>query len=105
MLSKDLMKRDVECLSPQDTAEMASRKMRDANIGFLPVCDSSGRVVGTLTDRDIAIRLVADNKPPSTRVEALMSKELVACKPEDDVKKAAQLMGQHKKSRIICVDD
>jgi CBS domain-containing protein len=84
---------------------VAAERMRSDNIGFLPVCDASGRVVGTITDRDIAMRVVADERPPHTRVEDVMTHEVIACSPSDDVHRAEQLMGKYNKSRIICVDD
>lgn len=106
MRCEEIMKKDVECVGPSDTVQTAAQKMRDVEIGFLPVCDESKNVLGVLTDRDITIRLVAsDSQASSTSVESLMSRELVACRPEDDIEKVHELMSQHKKSRICCVDD
>lgn len=105
MVCEELMKRQVECVSPQDSAEAAARRMRDENVGFLPVCDASKKVLGTITDRDIAIRLVASGKPPSAQVSDVMTNEVVACDPKDDISKAERLMGQNHKSRIMCIDD
>ncbi|HYG69805.1 MAG TPA: CBS domain-containing protein [Anaeromyxobacteraceae bacterium] len=99
------MKRNVECVSPRDAVEDAATRMRDTNIGFLPVCDQSKKVLGTLTDRDIAVRLVAARKPGSTLVEDVMTKEVIACRPADDVRDAEKAMSQHHKSRIMCVDE
>jgi CBS domain-containing protein len=105
MLCSEIMKSEIECLSPGDTADLAARKMRDHNVGFLPVLDESLHAVGTLTDRDIAVRLVASNLPLVTPVANLMSSELVCCRPTDDVRSAEQLMGLHRVSRILCVED
>jgi CBS domain-containing protein len=105
MLCKQIMKRDIACVTNDDAIQTAAAKMRADNIGFLPVCDATGRVVGTLTDRDIALRIVADARPVSTSVDEVMTREVVACSPSDDVHRAEQLMGRHKKSRIICTDD
>jgi CBS domain-containing protein len=104
MRCEEIMKRDIECVSPQDTAQLAARKMRDENIGFLPVCDSAMRALGTITDRDLAIRLVADDLAPTIAIQEIMTNEVVACRPEDDLRKAEQLMGEHHKSRILCID-
>jgi len=79
--------------------------MREENVGFLPVCDPSKRVVGTLTDRDIAIRLVAEALPPATAVNEIITREVVSCRPTDDVRKAEQIMSNGQKSRIVCTDD
>ncbi|MFZ5468855.1 MAG: CBS domain-containing protein [Myxococcota bacterium] len=100
------MKRDVECLGPQDSVQTAAKKMRDANIGFLPICDSNDKVLGTLTDRDIVLRCVADAcDAASKRANELMTREVVACRPQDDVRRAEELMGKYQKSRILVVDE
>ncbi|MFO0593171.1 MAG: CBS domain-containing protein [Polyangiaceae bacterium] len=104
MQCESIMKRKIECVSPEDRVEAAARRMRDEDIGFLPVCDNEGKVIGTLTDRDIAVRVVADDKPASTHVEEVMSHEVVACRPDADLEEAKQLMASHHKSRILCID-
>ena len=105
MRCEEIMKRDVKCVSPRDIVEDAACRMRDENVGFLPVCDESKNVLGTLTDRDIAIRAVAGKKPGSTLVEDVMTREVVCCRPGDDLQKAEQLMADNHKSRIICTDE
>ncbi|MFL6603358.1 MAG: CBS domain-containing protein [Steroidobacteraceae bacterium] len=104
MLCKDLMKTEVECIASDDSAGAAARKMRDEEIGFLPVCDSESQVIGTLTDRDIAIRLVAQDLSLDTPVEEIMTAGVVACAPTDSIERAQSLMGQTKVSRILCVE-
>lgn len=106
MRCEEIMKTKVECVGPSDTVQSAAKKMRDCEIGFMPVCDESKHVLGVLTDRDITIRMVAeDARASSTPVESIMSRELVACRQEDSIEKAQQLMAENKKSRICCVDD
>ena len=105
MRCEEIMKRDVECVEPTEPVQAAARRMRDANVGFLPVCDSSRSVLGTITDRDIAIRIVAEGRPPTTAAADVMTREVIACRPGDDVTRAEQLMGKHQKSRIICTDE
>ncbi len=101
-----LMKTFVESVSSQDSVETAARLMRDRNIGFLPVRDeSSERVVGTLTDRDITTRVVADRKPGTTPVGTIMTRDVVACRPDDDIATAEELMGENLVSRIMCIDE
>jgi CBS domain-containing protein len=63
------------------------------------------KVLGTVTDRDIAIRLVAERRDAGTAVDQIMTREVIACRPEDDIRDAEDLMGKHRKSRIMCVDD
>jgi CBS domain-containing protein len=104
MLCQDIMKTDVECVSPQTPVRDAARKMRDQNVGFLPVCDPAMRPVGTLTDRDIAIRLVAEDQPATTPVDRIASRDVIACRPEDDLDYARELMAQKQISRIMCIN-
>jgi CBS domain-containing protein len=104
MRCDEIMKRQVEQVAPNDTVQTAARRMRDHNVGFLPVCEESGKVVGTLTDRDIVVRSVADGQE-NARVADVMTHAVVACGPRDDVREAERLMGQHHKSRIMVVDD
>lgn len=105
MLCADVMKRDIECVSPTESVEAAARRMRDENVGFLPVCDEGNHAIGTITDRDIALRVVAVGRAGTTPVESVMTHETVSCHPTDDIKQAERLMGQKQKSRIMCVDD
>ena len=105
MRCEEIMKKDVECVSPQDTAQAAAKRMRDENIGFLPVCDQSKKVQGTITDRDLTIRLLADGRPATTQVKDVMTREVVAIRPQDDLRKAEELMSKNHKSRIMCVDE
>lgn len=105
MQCADLMKSDVECVSPETSIRDAARRMRDTNVGFLPVCDEWMRAVGALTDRDIAIRAVADNLPATTRVKDVLTSEVIACRPDDDIEYARDLMTRHQKSRIMCISN
>lgn len=101
---EDIMKRDAEGITPFDTLESAALRMRDENIGFMPVCDDSTKVIGTLTDRDLAIRALAEGKQPSAQIDEVYTRQLVCCSPQDEVSKAQELMEQNHVSRIVCVD-
>lgn len=105
MRCDEIMKKDVECVTPQDTVQVAAKRMRDENVGFLPVCDQARKVLGTITDRDIAIRIVADGKQANTKIQDAMTREVVTCHPDDDLSEAEDLMSRNRKSRIMCVDD
>lgn len=104
MRCDEIMKRRVEFVRPHDTVQSAARKMRDRTVGFLPVCDEDGRPVGVVTDRDLATRVLADGLGSETRVEQVMSKELVTCDVEESLDRAERAMAQAQKSRILCVD-
>lgn len=102
----EIMKRELEWVLEEDTVEEAARTMRNANVGFLPVCDPEKRVIGTLTDRDIAIRAAAENLVPAdTRVGMVMSRDLVCAYPATDLREAEVLMAREHKSRIVIVDE
>jgi len=105
MKVRELMKTDFQCIAPSEQTRSAARMMRDANIGFLPICDDSGRVLGTVTDRDIAVRLVADGLDPNIPVENVMSREVICAAPDDDLEQAEELMASRRKSRLMIVGD
>lgn len=106
MLCLEVMKEPVECAAPWESVQSAARRMRDRGIGFLPVCGASGAVVGTLTDRDITVRVTSENLDAArTMVGQVMTREVVACRPEDDLGRAELLMSVRHKSRILCIDD
>ncbi len=105
MRCSELMKKDVECCPQDSTANRAAAVMRDRNVGFLPVCDANGVPVGTLTDRDLAVRVIAAGRNPSeTRVNDVMTRQVVTCRPDDDLAVAEKRMSDHHVSRILCTD-
>ena len=105
MECSELMKTDVECCDLGDTIEEVALRMAERNIGFVPVCDTDGEVLGTLTDRDIVLRVVAPGLDPAvTSVEEVFSREVVGCSESDELTVAEALMSRHKKSRIVCFD-
>jgi CBS domain-containing protein len=79
--------------------------MRDEQIGFLPVWDEARNVIGTVTDRDITIRVVAENEPANQSIEPFMTPDVVACRSDDDLAIAQDLMGEMQVSRIVCLDE
>lgn len=104
MRCSEIMKTDIECVSPQTSVRDAAKKMRDQGIGFLPVCDETMKPVGTLTDRDIAVRAVAEDAPLNGPVQSCMTRGVVDCRPSDSIEDARDLMEQHQVSRIICTN-
>jgi CBS domain-containing protein len=105
MKCSEVMKKDVECCHRDENVELAAEKMKCRNLGFLPVCDEKGFIVGTLTDRDLALRVLGEHRDAQhTCVRDVMSAELVYCSPDDDLSIAEELMAQHRKSRILCAD-
>jgi FOG: CBS domain len=100
MQIRDIMTRQVELVNPNTPLQEAARMMRDANIGFLPVGDND-RLVGTLTDRDIAIRAVAEGKDvKSAKVADAMSAQLAYAFDDQDSSEAAQIMAEKQIRRL-----
>ncbi len=105
MRIEDLMKRNPECAHENENIQQAAKRMRDQNIGFLPVCDQSMRPIGTLTDRDITIRAVAnDNRPSETRVGEVMTQCPVSVHEETPLEEALREMRRGPFRRVPVVD-
>jgi len=104
---EELMTRDLRWTYTDATVMEAAALMRDCGIGFLPVCDrSTARVVGVLTDRDIAVRLCAsDGKASQVKTVDIATPGPVVCAASDDVTRAEELMQAHDIERILVVDE
>jgi len=100
---KDLMSRDVQVISPDGTIKEAAQQMRKGNFGMMPVGEND-RMIGTISDRHIAIRAVAEGKDPSTKVREVMSEGIVWAYEEDSVDDAAKLMGDRQIRRLPIVN-
>ena len=105
MICQQVMQRQVRVVADSDPVAFAARIMNEANIGFLPVSDARGKVVGVLTDRDIVVRAMATGLSPSVSVGLIMTPEVVACRPRDDLFHAQHLMRTRGTSRVLCLDD
>jgi len=105
MLCKDVMKTAVARCRESDRVERAARLMDDERIGFLPVVDGFDRVLGVVTDRDLAIRVLGHSLGPETRVSEVMSRPpFAACSEDDDLKKAEARMAISRTSRVMVLD-
>lgn len=94
----------VHTIQAETTLEQASRHMRDEDVGFLPVVDKA-RLAGTLTDRDIVVRALAEGKDPkTTAVAQVMTENPVYCHKDDDTSKAVAVMEERKVRRILVLD-
>jgi CBS domain-containing protein len=101
---RDVMTRDVEVVSPETTLVEAARKMRELDVGPIPVCDDN-RILGIITDRDIATRAVAEGRDPKqTRVRDVMTRDVVYCFEDQDVDEAARLMQQRQVRRVLVLN-
>ncbi|MBN9159639.1 MAG: hypothetical protein BGO98_10395 [Myxococcales bacterium 68-20] len=105
MRCEQLMNTDVAFVRPSEDVRRAAMLMRSRNVGFLPVCSDERKVVGVITDRDIAVRCVAEGRPVTTEIREVMTREIVACRPEDDIETAGRAMIRHQRSRIVCLGE
>ena len=104
MKLNQIMTRDVEVIHPDDTLESAAQKMRDRDVGFLPVCDGD-RLIGVLTDRDLITRALAEG----TESKALLGRDLVTspaiyCFDDQSVDESAKLMHDNQIRRLVVLN-
>ena len=100
---KDLMSRDVKVISSDMTIGDAAKKMRDGDFGMMPVGEED-RMIGTISDRDIAIRAVAEGKDGRTKVRDVMSEGIIWVYEDDSVEQAATMMSKHQVRRLPVVN-
>ncbi|MBC7906687.1 MAG: CBS domain-containing protein [Rhodospirillaceae bacterium] len=104
MQVQQCMTKDVKLINPDMTLREAAGVMREQDTGFLPVGDND-RLVGTLTDRDIAIRAVCEGKDPNTAtVREAMSEHIVYCFDDQDTAEAADIMAQKQIRRLAVLN-
>ena len=102
------MTKDPACVTPAATIREAAQLMQRENVGIVPVVEEKGtkRLVGVVTDRDIAIRVVAEGRDGGTRVSDIMSADRIrTCTPDDDVDDAMEMMADEQVRRIPIVDE
>lgn len=100
----DVMTRDPRTLTEASPVLEAARVMRDEDVGIVPIVEGD-RLVGTITDRDIAIRVVAEGRNADTPVADVASRELVTIDPQQDVEEAMRLMARHQVRRLPVVEE
>ncbi len=104
MKVREIMTKDVASLRSDDSIEHAAQLMKQYNVGCIPVC-TQDKVIGVVTDRDIAVRSVASGQEDRQKVCDIMSKDLVVGSPEMDVKDAARLMSDRQIRRLPIVEN
>jgi CBS domain-containing protein len=104
MKVREIMTSNVECLGPESSLKEIAQEMKSLDVGFIPICEND-RLVGTVTDRDIVIRHVADGRDVNTtQVREIMSREIIYAFEEDDVKTVAERMREKDVRRILILD-
>ena len=101
---KDVMTRGVETILPTAGIFEAAKKMKDLNVGAIPVCDGT-RLQGMITDRDIVIRVVAEKRQAdSTKVQDAMTPNVTYCYEDQSIEEAARLMEREQIRRLPIVN-
>ena len=100
---RDVMTHDIKTVSPSETAQQAASFMLSADTGSIPVCDGD-KVVGMITDRDIAVRGVGKGLGPDCKVSELMTSDVVCARDTDDILAVAQRMSDKQVRRLPVID-
>ncbi len=105
---QDVMSKNPVCCTADQAVQEVAKALRDQNIGSVPVVADlqSRRLQGVVTDRDLCCTVIADGKDPkTTKVSESMSRNPVACNPQDSLEECLKLMQQHKIRRVPIVDE
>ena len=107
MICSEIMTKDPECCVPSDSVMKAAQLMKSEDVGPIPIVEDKEekKLTGIVTDRDLAIKVVAEARDPkTTQVEEVMSAGLVTCRENDDVQSVLKLMEDNQIRRIPVVD-
>ena len=105
MKVKDMMHKGAEFVAPNAKLQAIAKKMRDHDIGAIPVCEDS-RPIGMVTDRDIAIRGLADGKDISAlEARDVMTRDVIFCRDTEDAEDALRIMENNKIRRLPVLND
>lgn len=106
MTCQEVMSENPRCCTPEDSVSQAASLMRDEDVGAIPVVDhAGGRLVGIVTDRDLAVKVIASGRDINgARVREVMSRDLVTCCVDDDYQEALDCMASRQVRRIPIVD-
>lgn len=104
MQVSEVMSKGVVSASVRDSIKHVAARMRDEDIGAMPVMEND-RPVGMITDRDIVITCVADGHSLDESIEHAMSREVVSVKQDQDLEEVSRLMAERQISRVLVVDD
>lgn len=103
MKISDIMSRDVQVARPDDSIQSVAQRMKDIDVGSLPVCDGD-RIQGIVTDRDIAIRAVAEGRSFTSAISDIMTPEVEYVFDDDDAAEAADRMADAQIRRLPVVN-
>ena len=103
----EVMTKDPACCLPTDAVSKAAQMMKKENVGSIPVIESeqTQKLVGIVTDRDLAMKVVAVERDAKTTIVAdVMTHKIITCRLEDDIQKAVEAMAEHQLRRMPVVD-
>ena len=105
MKVKDMMHKGAEYVAPNAKLQVIAKKMRDYDVGAIPVCEG-GKTIGMVTDRDIAIRALANGKDPS-KLEAkdVMSRKVLYCRDSEEAEDAIRIMEKNRVRRLPVLNE
>ncbi|HEX7056594.1 MAG TPA: CBS domain-containing protein [Bacilli bacterium] len=101
---QEIMTKNCVTLTPQDNVYEAAVKMKEHDIGFIPVVEGK-KLLGVITDRDIVLRCTAEKKPGSTAVTEIMSHDIVTASPNTTIQEAAKLLAGKQIRRLPIVEN
>jgi CBS domain-containing protein len=103
--AREVMTGGVECAGENETVAEAAKKLRDLDIGAMPICGEDNRLKGMLTDRDIVVEVIAEGKDPSSvKAIELGGEEVVTIGADDSVSEALKTMADNKVRRLPVID-
>ena len=104
-VARDIMSADAKCVGENDTIREAAEQLRELGVGAMPICGEDNRLKGMLTDRDIAIEVVAAGKDPeSVKAGELGDGKPVTIGAGDSIEEALRTMSEHKVRRLPVID-
>jgi CBS domain-containing protein len=104
-IARDLMTEHADCVRTSDTLATAAQRMRELDVGAMPICGDDDRLAGVITDRDIVVKCVADGgDPKATEVGSLAEGKPVTIGADDDVEEALRTMTQYDVRRLPVID-
>ena len=101
---QEAMTSNPAAITPETTAQEAARLMKTEDVGSLPIVED-GRLVAVITDRDLAVRVLAEGQGADTPVADTASKDVVTVDPQQSLEEAARLMAQHQVRRLPVVEE
>jgi CBS domain-containing protein len=105
MQVKDMMHKGVEYVAPNAKLQLIAKKMRDYDVGAIPICEG-GKTIGMITDRDIAIRVLANGKDIGTlEAKDVMSKDVIFCRDTENAEDAIRIMEKNKVRRLPVLNE